>query len=125
MATVAEAITVTATTPTVLETPQVAATITQKQVEALPIQRSPLAAALLQPGINELRLKEQASRLAFDQFSVQLREAGLDDEGMAALAEALQQGQKTSQAEITRLAALLPGVPVPVQAQIEVNFRMM
>ncbi|HXC40489.1 MAG TPA: chromosome segregation protein SMC, partial [Burkholderiales bacterium] len=63
--------------------------------------------AKLQPlrdGINELRLKEQASRLAFDQFSVQLREAGLDDAAMAALAEALQQGQKTSQAEITRLA---------------------
>jgi outer membrane receptor protein involved in Fe transport len=49
---VAEAITVTASTPTVLETPQVAATMSAKQVEALPIGRSPLAAALLSPGIN-------------------------------------------------------------------------
>ena len=49
---VAEAITVTASTPTVLETPQVAATLTSKQVEALPLQRSPLAAALLAPGVN-------------------------------------------------------------------------
>src|SRR5438270_2892714 len=44
---VAEAITVTATTPTVLETPQVASTFTSKQIEALPVARTPLAAALL------------------------------------------------------------------------------
>jgi len=50
--TVAEAITVTAAAPSVLETPQVATTITAKQVEALPVGRSPLAAALLSPGIN-------------------------------------------------------------------------
>jgi outer membrane receptor protein involved in Fe transport len=52
VSTVAEAITVTAAAPTVLETPQVASTITAKQVEALPVGRSPLAAALLSPGIN-------------------------------------------------------------------------
>src|SRR5207237_1261471 len=44
-------VTVTATTPTVLETPQVASTFTSKQIEALPVQRTPLAAALLAPGV--------------------------------------------------------------------------
>jgi Carboxypeptidase regulatory-like domain len=63
VASVAEAITVTATTPTVLETPQVAATITSKQVEALPLGRSPLAAALLQPGVN-------ANTYSAGQFSI-------------------------------------------------------
>ena len=48
---VAEAITVTATTPTVLETPQVASTYTAKQIENLPVARTPLAAALLAPGV--------------------------------------------------------------------------
>jgi chromosome segregation protein len=61
----------------------------------------------LRDSINELRLKEQAARLALDQFSVQLREAGVDDTGMAALAEDLRQGHKTSQAELTRLAAAI------------------
>src|SRR5579884_2636701 len=37
VASVAEAITVTASTPTVLETPQVASTYTAKQIEALPV----------------------------------------------------------------------------------------
>ena len=49
---VAEAITVTATTPTVLETPQVASTFTSKQIEQLPVARTPLAAALLAPGVS-------------------------------------------------------------------------
>ena len=49
---VSEAITVTAATPTVLETPQVASTFTAKQIEALPVARTPLAAALLAPGVN-------------------------------------------------------------------------
>ena len=52
VASVAEAITVTASTPTVLETPQIAATMTSKQIEALPMQRTPIAAALLAPGIS-------------------------------------------------------------------------
>ncbi|HJT18577.1 MAG TPA: TonB-dependent receptor, partial [Thermoanaerobaculia bacterium] len=63
VASVAEAITVTASTPTVLETPQVASTITQKQVEELPIQRSPLAAASLAPGVN-------ANTYSAGQFSI-------------------------------------------------------
>jgi len=52
VAAVAEAITVTATTPTVLESPQVAATYSAKQIEALPLARTPLAAALLAPGVS-------------------------------------------------------------------------
>jgi carboxypeptidase family protein/TonB-dependent receptor-like protein len=52
LAAVAEAITVTATTPTVLETPQVAATYTAKQIETLPVARTPFAAALLSPGVS-------------------------------------------------------------------------
>ncbi|PYQ60106.1 MAG: hypothetical protein DMF58_09370, partial [Acidobacteria bacterium] len=49
---VAEAITVTAAAPTVLETPQVASTFTSKQMEALPVARTPFAAALLSPGVS-------------------------------------------------------------------------
>src|SRR5436190_3998112 len=49
---VTEAITVTANTPTVLETPQVAATFTAKQIETLPVARTPIAAALLAPGVS-------------------------------------------------------------------------
>ena len=60
---VAEAITVTAAAPTVLETPQVAATMTSKQIEALPVGRSPLAAALLSPGVN-------ANTYSAGQFSI-------------------------------------------------------
>jgi hypothetical protein len=52
VASVAEAITVTASTPTVLETPQIASTMTSKQIEALPVARTPLAAALLAPGVS-------------------------------------------------------------------------
>src|SRR5437899_10406222 len=52
VASVAEAITVTATAPTVLETPQVASTFTAKQIEALPVARTPFAAALLSPGVS-------------------------------------------------------------------------
>lgn len=49
---VSEAITVTAAAPTVLESPQVAATLTSEQVEALPIPRTFEGAALLAPGVN-------------------------------------------------------------------------
>lgn len=52
VASVAEAITVTASAPSVLETPQVASTFTAKQIEALPVARTPFAAALLSPGVN-------------------------------------------------------------------------
>jgi chromosome segregation protein len=60
----------------------------------------------LQPGrdrIAELRLKEQAARINFEQFAQQLREAGADE---AALAGALRDGQKAAplQGEITRLS---------------------
>ena len=49
---VAEAITVTAAAPTGLETPQVASTFTSKPMEALPVARTPFAAALLSPGVS-------------------------------------------------------------------------
>ena len=52
VASVAEAITVTATAPSVLETTQVASTFTSKQIESLPVARTPFAAALLSPGVN-------------------------------------------------------------------------
>jgi chromosome segregation protein len=59
----------------------------------------------LRDGIAEARLREQAARLSFDQFSVQLREAGVDDEGMLTLAGELRPGQKAAplQTEINRL----------------------
>ena len=63
VASVTEAITVTASTPTVLETPQVAATFTSKQLEQLPVGRSPIAAALLAPGVNN-------NTLSANQFSI-------------------------------------------------------
>ena len=52
--------------------------------------------------IGDLKLKEQAARLAYDQFAQQLREAGADE---AALAADLKQGQKAAplQGEITRI----------------------
>ncbi|MCC6474104.1 MAG: chromosome segregation protein SMC [Burkholderiales bacterium] len=52
--------------------------------------------------IAELRLKEQAARLACDQHAAQLAESGADEAELAAL---LRQGQKAAslQAEITRL----------------------
>ncbi|MGB5081628.1 MAG: chromosome segregation protein SMC [Burkholderiales bacterium] len=52
--------------------------------------------------IAELRLKEQAARISYEQFAEQLRAAGADE---AALAGALKAGQKAAplQGEITRL----------------------
>ncbi|MGZ4779149.1 MAG: TonB-dependent receptor, partial [Thermoanaerobaculia bacterium] len=49
---VAEAIIVTATAPTALETPQVSANMTKQLVDQLPLGRTQLAAALLAPGVN-------------------------------------------------------------------------
>lgn len=50
---VAEAITVTASAPSVLETPQVATNIEAELQEELPVGRTVLAAALLAPGVND------------------------------------------------------------------------
>jgi len=52
MSSVTEAITVTASAPTVLESPQVAATLTADEVEQLPIPRTFEGAALMAPGVN-------------------------------------------------------------------------
>ena len=52
VAAVSEAITVTATPATVLESPTVATNISQEQVNELPIGRTVLAAAQLAPGVN-------------------------------------------------------------------------
>src|SRR5258708_17083669 len=60
---VTEAITVTASAPTVLETPQVASTFTSKQIEELPVARTLRAAALLSPGVN-------SNTLSNNQFSI-------------------------------------------------------
>jgi len=49
---VTEAITVTAGAPSVLETPTVSANIQQKLINELPVNRTPLNAALLAPGVN-------------------------------------------------------------------------
>jgi len=49
---VAEAITVTASAPSVLETPQIASNMTLSEVERLPVPRNQLATALLAPGVN-------------------------------------------------------------------------
>lgn len=49
---VAEAITVTASAPAVLETTEVATNITAKQVDELPMNRTPTAMALLAPGVS-------------------------------------------------------------------------
>lgn len=49
---VAESITVTATAPTVLETPQVSTNLTREQVESLPIGRTIQARIQLAPGVN-------------------------------------------------------------------------
>jgi hypothetical protein len=51
MSTVAEAITVTASAPSVLETPSVAANYEYNTVDELPINRNPLAIAALAPGV--------------------------------------------------------------------------
>jgi chromosome segregation protein len=52
--------------------------------------------------IGELRLKEQAARISYEQFAQQLREAGADE---AELAAAVREGQRAAplQGEITRL----------------------
>jgi outer membrane receptor for ferrienterochelin and colicin len=50
---VTEAITVTASAPTVLETPTVSQNISSELVDQLPIGRTVLAAALLAPGVND------------------------------------------------------------------------
>ena len=49
---VSEAITVTAAAPTVLESPQIAATMSAQEVEELPIPRTFEGAALMAPGVN-------------------------------------------------------------------------
>ena len=56
----------------------------------------------LRDRIADLRLKEQAARISYDQFAQQLREAGADE---AVLAAAMKDGQKAAplQGEITRL----------------------
>lgn len=51
MASVAEAITVTASAPTVLETTQVEANVKQTEVNRLPMNRNPVAVANLTPGV--------------------------------------------------------------------------
>jgi outer membrane receptor for ferrienterochelin and colicin len=53
VAAVAEAITVTASAPSVLETPTVTSNISARTVEELPIPRNVLATAGLAPGVNE------------------------------------------------------------------------
>ena len=53
VAAVAEAITVTASAPSVLETPTVTTNISARAVEELPIPRTQLATAALAPGVNE------------------------------------------------------------------------
>jgi hypothetical protein len=52
VAAVAEAITVTASAPTVLETTQVTSNLTHAEVEALPIRRNQVETALMAPGVN-------------------------------------------------------------------------
>jgi outer membrane receptor for ferrienterochelin and colicin len=52
MSAVSEAITVTAAAPSVLESPQVATTLTAEQIEQLPVPRTFEGAALLAPGVN-------------------------------------------------------------------------
>ena len=52
VAAVAEAITVTAATPSVLETPTVSTNISARLVEDLPILRDPISTATLAPGVN-------------------------------------------------------------------------
>jgi chromosome segregation protein len=56
----------------------------------------------LRDRIADLRLKEQAARIASEQFAQQLREAGADETALAAI---LKEGQKAAslQGEITRL----------------------
>jgi chromosome segregation protein len=58
--------------------------------------------APLRERINELRLKEQAAQINFDQYDAQLREAGSDEEQLAASAEGAPR-PSSLQGEITRL----------------------
>jgi chromosome segregation protein len=60
----------------------------------------------LRDRIAELRLKEQAARISYEQFAQQLREAGADE---AELAAAMREGQKAPslQGEITRLTNVI------------------
>ena len=60
---VTEAITVTASAPTVLSRLQVASTFTSKQIEELPVARTLRSAALLSPGVN-------GNTLSAAQFSI-------------------------------------------------------
>ncbi|MFY9316677.1 MAG: chromosome segregation protein SMC, partial [Burkholderiales bacterium] len=60
------------------------------------------ALAPLRERINELRLKEQAAQINYDQYDTQLREAGGDEERLAASAEAAPR-PASLQGEITRL----------------------
>jgi len=63
VAAVSESMTVTASVPSVLETPQVSSTFTSKQIESLPVPRTPRSAALLSPGVN-------GNTLSANQFSI-------------------------------------------------------
>ena len=58
--------------------------------------------APLRERINELRLKEQAAQINYDQYDTQLREAGGDEERLAASAEGAPR-PSSLQGEITRL----------------------
>jgi outer membrane receptor for ferrienterochelin and colicin len=53
LSSIAEAITVTAAAPAVMETSQVASNFAQSEIEALPVARNVLAVALLAPGVND------------------------------------------------------------------------
>jgi len=63
VAALSESLTVTASVPSVLETPQVSSTFTSKQIESLPVPRTPRSAALLSPGVN-------GNTLSTNQFSI-------------------------------------------------------
>jgi chromosome segregation protein len=63
-------------------------------------------AAPLREKLGELRLKEQAARLNFDQFATQLSEAGANEEALAAEAERAPRASSL-QGEITRITQAL------------------
>ena len=63
VASVSEAITVTAAAPSVLETPSVSTNVTSKTVEELPMLRDPVSIATLAPGVN-------TNTFAVDQLSI-------------------------------------------------------
>jgi len=68
--------------------------------------------------IADLRLKEQAARISYDQFAQQLREAGADE---TVLAAAMKEGQKAAslQGEITRLTNLIAELGAVNMAALE------